>query len=200
MGIFILPRAGDLARFYDWPSRAATTTPLTINIPASRNRTDDIFDQFQARLKAPLLRATPVPTCAALVSLLIAGQGHGLAQNQCGQTGLAPKTVRATLPVTAGWFNGHVVTNFRQGNVIPSAPFPAGPTNTVAGYVPLWQVSLVTRKPGVAARVLTSQADVLAAVSGGSVSPTRTGIAVNCTVVNSPLAGIMPGVILTTSR
>lgn len=94
----------------------------------------------------------------------------------------------------------YVVTNFKQGNVIPSAPLPAGPTNTVAGYTPLWQVSLVTWKPGVTPRVLTSQADVLAAVSGGFVSLTKTGIVVNCTVVNSPLGGIMPGVVLTTSK
>src|SRR5438067_87379 len=36
------------------------------------------------------------------------------------------------------------VTNFTQGNVIPSAPIPAGPGNTDPAYSPLWQVSLVT--------------------------------------------------------
>ena len=30
------------------------------------------------------------------------------------------------------------VTNFTQGNVIPSAPIPAGPGNTDPNYSPLW--------------------------------------------------------------
>jgi len=87
--------------------------------------------------------------------------------------------LRATMPVTVGWFNGepclyisteasdsgvaatfgityapalasaatpapiYAVTNFAQGNIVASAPSPAGPGNSSAGYSPLWQINMV---------------------------------------------------------
>ena len=37
----------------------------------------------------------------------------------------------------------YVVSNFKQGNVIPSAPLPTGPTSSASsGYSPLWQVNM----------------------------------------------------------
>jgi hypothetical protein len=38
----------------------------------------------------------------------------------------------------------YVVTNFKQANVIPSAPIPTGPGNKDPNYSPLWHVSTVT--------------------------------------------------------
>ena len=41
-----------------------------------------------------------------------------------------------------------VFTNFAQGNVLASAPHPAGPANTDTNYSPLWQISLVSWNSG----------------------------------------------------
>ncbi|HJZ99014.1 MAG TPA: hypothetical protein VKE70_21035 [Candidatus Solibacter sp.] len=87
-----------------------------------------------------------------------------------------------------------VVTNFKQGNVIPSAPIPTGPKSTSLGYSPLWQVNTVTWKTGVTPFLLTSSDDVQAALASGKVTVTKTGIVVNCPVVSSPLGGVLPGV------
>ena len=81
-----------------------------------------------------------------------------------------------------------------QGNVLASAPIPAGPTNTDTDYSPLWQVSLVSWNSGRRARALTSQADILKAASDGEVSITKTDITVECSVVFTPQGGLLPGV------
>jgi hypothetical protein len=41
-----------------------------------------------------------------------------------------------------------VFTNCTQGNVLASAPHPAGPTNTDTNYSPLWQINKVSWNPG----------------------------------------------------
>lgn len=88
----------------------------------------------------------------------------------------------------------YVVTNFKQGNVIPSAPIPAGPYNTNQSYSPLWQVSTVTWKSGATPHILKSEEDVLAAATAGLVTVTKTNIVVNCPVVFTPYGGQLPTV------
>jgi hypothetical protein len=86
-----------------------------------------------------------------------------------------------------------VFTNFTQGNVLASAPHPAGPTNTDTSYSPLWQVSLVTWNPGSQGRVLTSQTDITNAASAGEVTIQQTPIIVECSVIFTPSGGLLPG-------
>jgi hypothetical protein len=84
------------------------------------------------------------------------------------------------------------VTNFNQGNVIPSAPIPAGPGNTDPNYTPLWQVSLVTWQSGTTPYTLKSEEDVLNAQSQGLVEIVKTNIVVNCPVIFTPYGGLLP--------
>ncbi len=86
------------------------------------------------------------------------------------------------------------VTNFTQGNVVPSAPVPAGPTNTDPNYTPLWQVTLVTWNQGVTPHTLKSEEDILAARDAGLVSLNKTNIVVNCPIIFTPLGGQLPTV------
>ncbi len=84
------------------------------------------------------------------------------------------------------------VTNFKQGNVIPSAPIPAGPGNTDPNYSPLWQVSLVTWNSGTTPHVLKSEEEVLGARDQGLVTIVKTNIVVNCPVIYTPYGGLLP--------
>lgn len=84
------------------------------------------------------------------------------------------------------------VTNFTQGNVIPSAPIPAGPGNTDPNYTPLWQVSLVTWNSGTTPHVLKSEEEVLNARAQGWVTIQKTNIVVNCPVIYTPEGGLLP--------
>lgn len=84
------------------------------------------------------------------------------------------------------------VTNFKQGNIIPSAPVPTGPKNKNRAYSPLWQVSTVTWKNTQEARILKSEKEVLAAKADGMVDIKKTKIVVNCPVVFSPTGGLLP--------
>ena len=89
----------------------------------------------------------------------------------------------------------YVVTNYKQGNVIPSAPIPAGPKNTDKSYTPLWQVSTVTWKAGTTTpHTLKSEEEVLAAARAGFVTITKTNIVVNCPVIFTPEGGKLPTV------
>lgn len=102
-------------------------------------------------------------------------------------------TAFATLPGSAAVDDIFVFTDFTQGNVLASAPIPAGPTNTDTDYSPLWQVSLVSWNSGRRPRALTSQAEILKAASDGEVSITKTDITVECSVVFTPQGGLLPG-------
>ncbi len=93
----------------------------------------------------------------------------------------------------------YTVTNFKQGNIIPSAPIPTGPKSTNRGYSPLWQVSTVTWKTGITPYLLKSNDDVQAALADGKITVSKTNIVVNCPVVYSPLGGLLPGVSLSYS-
>jgi hypothetical protein len=84
------------------------------------------------------------------------------------------------------------ITNFTQGNVIPSAPIPAGPGNTDPNYSPLWQLSTVTWNPGITPYVLTSEAEILDAQSRGLVTLVKTNIVINCPVIYTPFGGFLP--------
>jgi len=86
----------------------------------------------------------------------------------------------------------YVVTNFVQGNILPSAPIPAGPGNTNANYSPLWQVSTVTWANPKVARTLHSEAEVLAAKAASWVTLKKTRIVVNCSVMHSVEGGTFP--------
>jgi len=85
-----------------------------------------------------------------------------------------------------------VVTNFTQGNVIPSAPIPAGPGNMDPEYSPLWQVSTVTWNQGTTPHLLRSEQEVLAAETAGQVTIMQTNIVVNCPVIFTPEGGLLP--------
>ena len=98
-----------------------------------------------------------------------------------------------TLPGSPAVDDIFVFTNFTQGNVLASAPHPAGPANTDANYSPLWQVSLVAWNSGRQGRVLKSQTDINDAASSGDVTVTKTPIIVECSVVFTPGGGLLPG-------
>ena len=86
----------------------------------------------------------------------------------------------------------YVITNFKQGNVIPSAPIPAGPQNADPSYTPLWQVSQVTWKEGAERRILKSEEEVLDAKEDGDVTIVKTNIVLNCPVIYTPQGGKLP--------
>jgi hypothetical protein len=90
-----------------------------------------------------------------------------------------------------------VFTNFTQGNVLASAPHPAGPANADTNYSPLWQVSLVAWNSGRQARVLTSQTDITDAAAAGDVTIQKTPIIVECSVIFTPGGGLLPGARIT---
>jgi hypothetical protein len=79
-----------------------------------------------------------------------------------------------------------VFTNSTQGNVLASAPHPAGPANTDTNYSPLWQVSLVSWNAGHSGRALTSQTDITDAAAAGDLTVQKTPIIVECSVIFTP--------------
>ena len=85
------------------------------------------------------------------------------------------------------------VTNFQQGNVIPSAPIPEGPGNKDQNYSPLWQVVLVTWNQGKQPHVLKSEEAIKKAQTDGLVTIMGTNIVVNCPVIYTPFGGLFPG-------
>jgi len=98
-----------------------------------------------------------------------------------------------TLPNSPAVDDIFVFTNFTQGNVLASAPHPAGPANIDTNYSPLWQISLVTWNPGYQGRVLKSQAEIENAANAGEVTITKTPIIVKCSVIFTPGGGLLPG-------
>lgn len=102
-------------------------------------------------------------------------------------------TAFGTLPGTAAVDDIYVFTNVTQGNVLASAPNPAGPANSNTAYSPLWQVNLVSWNSGHRSRPLTSEADISKAASAGEVTITKTNITVECSVIFTPSGGLLPG-------
>jgi hypothetical protein len=107
-------------------------------------------------------------------------------------------TIFGSLPGSNAVDDIFVFTNFTQGNVLSSAPRPAGPTNMAQDYTPLWQVNLVTWVSG-SPTELTSRADVLAAKRQGLVTIQKTPIIVECSVVFTPRGGLLPDAIISVS-
>jgi hypothetical protein len=97
----------------------------------------------------------------------------------------------ASLPGSGAVDDIFVFTNFSQGNVLASAPNPAGPGNTDTDYAPLWQVNLVTWIKG-RPTVLTSQGDISTAAQNGFVTVQKTPITVECSVIFTPRGGLLP--------
>ena len=91
----------------------------------------------------------------------------------------------ASLPGSGAVDDSFVFTNFSQGNVLASAPDPAGPGNPDTDYTPLRQVNLVTWIKG-RPTVLTSQGDISTAAQNGFVSVQKTPIIVECSVIFTP--------------
>lgn len=102
------------------------------------------------------------------------------------------------VPLLSGAINGQAVddiyhvTNFNQGNVIPSAPIPAGPGNSDPSYSPDWQLSTVTWKSGTKPYILKSEEAVLSAQAQGLVDIVKTNIVINCPVIYTPYGGLLP--------
>jgi hypothetical protein len=95
--------------------------------------------------------------------------------------------------ITAGAVDDiYHVTNFNQGNVIPSAPIPAGPGNADPNYSPIWQLSLVTWNSGTTPHILKSEEEVLSARDQGLVTIVKTNIVINCPVIYTPFGGLLP--------
>ena len=84
-------------------------------------------------------------------------------------------------------------TNFKQGNILPSSPAPAGSENTDPSYTPLWQLSLVTWVSG-QPHTLKSEADVLVEKGAGHVTVVKTDVVINCPVIFTPRGGVLYGV------
>ena len=101
-------------------------------------------------------------------------------------------TAFASLPGSGAVDDIFVFTDGNQGNVLASAPHPAGPTNTDTDYSPLWQISLVSFNNGRTRRVLKSQAAIQEAATDGDVTITKTDIIVECSVIFTPGGGLLP--------
>lgn len=114
----------------------------------------------------------------------------GLAAQQ--KVNLVPRLANAIQAPGGAVDDIYHVTNFKQGNVIPSAPLPTGPKNSDPNYTPIWQVTTVTWNTGTTPRVLTSEEDILGARDNGEVTLTKTNIVVNCPVIYTPQGGKLP--------
>jgi hypothetical protein len=114
----------------------------------------------------------------------------GLAAQQ--RVNLVPRLANAINASGGAVDDIYHVTNFQQGNVIPSAPLPAGPNNSDPNYTPMWQLSTVTWNTGTTPRLLTSEEDVLEARDNGEVTLTKTNIVLNCPVIFTPQGGKLP--------
>lgn len=77
----------------------------------------------------------------------------------------------------------YMVTNFKQGNVLPSAPQPLGPGNSSNAYSPLGQIVTVSWKTGETPVLLRSEQEVLGAEDAGRVILEPLRVIANCPVV-----------------
>jgi hypothetical protein len=91
----------------------------------------------------------------------------------------------------------YVFSNFTQGNVLASAPNPAGDQNTDPNYTPIWQINSVAWNSGFKPRKLTSQQDILTAQKDKEVTVTLAPIIVECSVIYTPGGGLLPGAEIT---
>jgi hypothetical protein len=94
----------------------------------------------------------------------------------------------------------YVFSNFTQGNVLASAPHPAGDQNTDPNYTPVWQINLVAWNSGFRPRRLTSQQEILTAQKNKEVTVTLAPIIVECSVIYTPSGGLLPGAEITVNN
>ena len=115
------------------------------------------------------------------------------------QRDVARATHTNFVPRLAGAIAGGAVddiyqlVNFKQGNILPSSPAPAGPENIDPNYTPLWQLSLVTWISG-HPHTLKSEQEVLAEKAAGHVRIVKTNVVINCPVIFTPRGGLLYGV------
>ncbi len=91
----------------------------------------------------------------------------------------------------------YAVTNFQQGSIFASAPFPMGAMSRDTAYSPLWQMVKVTWLLGKTPQTLKSEEAVLAAADSGAVVLEPTRVVLNCPIVHRGAKGALPGVSLT---
>jgi hypothetical protein len=72
-----------------------------------------------------------------------------------------------------------------QISIFPSAPTPAGPSNTDTNYSPLWRLVMVSWLKPERVRELKSEEELLAAQDRGDVSLRVTNIVANCPIIRS---------------
>ncbi len=128
------------------------------------------------------------------ISLYLSTDASDRSVARATHTNYAPKLANAIASNPSSVDDIYQFTNFKQGNVLPSTPRPAGPENDDPAYTPLWQLSLVTWKPGVSPRVLRSEDAILDARDRGLVSIRKTNVVINCPVVYTPSGGLLYGV------
>ncbi len=90
----------------------------------------------------------------------------------------------------------YAVTNFQQGSIFASAPFPMGSASRDASYSPLWQMVKVSWAAGKTPQTLKSEEAVLAAADSGAVLLEPTRVVLNCPIVHRGAKGGLPGVSL----
>jgi len=83
--------------------------------------------------------------------------------------------------------------NGEQDAVFASIPRPIGPSSRDVQYSPLWILYAVKTVAGKESEPLTSEDAILAAEDGGKVTITRTSIVINCPIVGTEHAGLLPG-------
>jgi hypothetical protein len=162
----------------DAPSASAGGTVITRGIlPLQRG----FFDGATALYITPEVGVPPGSSFTSLAQTVAEGFNSNFVP-----------TAFATLPGSGAVDDIFVFTDGTQGNVLASAPHPAGPTNTDTNYSPLWQISLVSFTNGRRRRVLKSQAAIQEAASDGDVTITKTDIIVECSVIFTPGGGLLP--------
>jgi hypothetical protein len=192
-------------RFHNLRTVAVLATILFIPGFAQAGRagdSSDISEAIQKLLNNPTLNLKRTATLP-IIFCWFKGQPALYIQTDASDPTVALQQGVNNVPILANAINAnpgavddiYVVTNYKQGNVIPSAPIPAGPGNTNPNYSPLWQVSTVTWKAGATTpHTLKSEEEVLAAARAGFVTITKTNIVVNCPVVFTPSGGQLPTV------
>ena len=168
------------------PVVASAQTLTSPFVASSANATDRDIESFRAS----------VPVVAGWFD----GQLSLYLSTDSSNRDVARMTHTNFVPKLAGAIAGGAVddiyqlTNFHQGNILPSSPHPAGPENTDPNYTPLWQLSLVTWRPGSKPYTLKSEAAVRAEKAAGHVTVLKTNVVINCPVIFTPGGGVLYGV------
>jgi hypothetical protein len=182
LAVTLLPLAAHLAlaRSQNDPDRSDDGVPPKVILPLQSG----FFDGATALYITPEVGVDPNAPPAIIAAAHQVANGFN--------SNFIP-TNFGTLPNSPAVDDIFVFTNFAQGNVLASAPHPAGPANSDTNYSPLWQVSLVAWNSGRQGRVLTSQSEIESAARAGDITITKTPIIVECSVISTPGGGLLPG-------